>query len=266
MMKKVIFTLVTSLIVSATAVAGNYNSLNNARDENGGWFTNYRSVVSKEIYRAVQNDDLLRVNQRSLAKNLEPVFPEIYYAEDAVLADRFFRSTAMQEALKETVEDIACMIYNYRKGNTETSGCNKAVKTSISQKPGGQPQPFYYGNTQKYGYRNTLEKNNMLLTIKANSGNSYKNDRNSIWAPIHELGEVSSRNSGTSSDDLILTLALTVNRIDSNGNVIENNITTNGLAFWVIIPSEKKIENHKSAKQAANFAVKNAKLVRLVTN
>lgn len=237
--------------------AENFQSGNYPRFSYATLFSSGEKVNEKPnvVLNAIENGNALPLRFDSTFKGAKKyIFPVKYFGSsyniDKLMSAKFV------SALSDLVGDFACAEYRFRKDLAEAQGCNGYTIDSDKK----EHMPFVSGQYKKNRLEVNLDDKKNRVSFYAYLASGQEIGLDSAFGSVHELGTFFGKLANRRS--LMLSINLQAYWLDSD-YFRKEKINANTLTYFLILPKAVDIAKQESEMAAANYAVKNARLLIL---
>jgi hypothetical protein len=236
--------IASSIALSSTVFAADYQSLTNVRDMGRNLEYSIKDLNSWVPLTDLRNRDVQ-----------EAILYPFTESDDRAVRE-FASSTAVYSATKDQIREAVCMMYRHWNNQQQSNGCSSR-KSQASNKT-VEPQPFYYGFTAKDNLMNSKvdKRNNLAVDVWTAAGSSHADT--SIIFPMHRLGMF--RNANNNSDDLLMS-----NYVNIYRNVDGTDVSSSSpnVPLWILLPTQAELQKQPSASAAASYAIREAQVLKM---
>lgn len=276
---KVIFALLTTLLVSGNAVAQNYEKMQYSfmcvteacktgpQVTKGASFSSFaqkreaaRFDGINQFVDAIEDGNIVPLKFNSEFKSaMGIVFPEIS-AMGSNVRDHVF-TKGLELAIAQAFREFGCLVNRNRTKQLQTDRCNGFVSSNVRKNRTLEKLPFskgstFYNEPLEVSYVHRVRDASIQYTITMDAGKVY--NEKSIWYPVHRLGSFFGRNLDNS--DLVTSMKMDVYIKDAVG-IKDGPLLSYPLGFWGATASESEFRQAGNQSVAGNLAVSEANII-----
>lgn len=257
---KYIIPLVFSVLLmanSSTSYADDYQGGNYPRFAYAQLFSSGESVSEKPnvLLTAIENGDAIPLhNLQDVKSSKSYLFPNLYFLS-SYNADKLASQTFV-DAMSKVVGEFACAEYRFRKGLAEKREC----KGYVADEDVSESMPFVSGQYTTSPIEVNADDRRNRVSFYAYLPSAEEKSLESAFGSVHELGTFFGRFAHRRS--LILSISLQAYWLDSD-NMRKDKINQDTVSYFVVLPKAVDIAAQPDESSAAQFAIKQAKLLIL---